>query len=141
MPLGNRRAIGVILGASQETPTVELKSIDQVIDPQSVMPSDWLAVIQWAAGYYGCRLETMLRTAMPAWGKHGRPIETPVTAYQWQGEPPKGPKKQQIYHATQQPMASAAVKAISPAVVRELIKTGQLVPAQLPLMTGEDGPA
>ena len=142
VPLGNRTAIGVVLGVSTARPPegIELKAITDVIDTQSIMPATWLNVIEWAAGYYGCRLETMLRTAMPTWGKSGRTIQTQVLAYKWQGPPPKGPTKQAIFEATQTPMAAAAVKAISASVTRQLIKEGCLVPAALPAQAAETGP-
>ncbi len=142
VPLGNRQAIGLVLGHDEAQDPTALKPIGEVIDTQPLGDSHWLALIRWAANYYGCRQEAMLRTALPTWGRHGRPAQLPVLAYQWHGDAPRGEQRLRIHAATQQPCPIERLKTINWPIARTLIKAGLLQPVDLPNddSTAETGP-
>ena len=140
VPLGQRQAIGVVTG-TLETPdnAAELKAIDEVIDSAPLLHAEHLAFLSWASDYYGVGLETLLQSALPKWGRQGRPF-TPVTqAWRWNSEhpKPKGSVRQAIWQASQAPISVPALKSLGWTPARALIERGSLLPAEMPRQAAE----
>ncbi len=132
VPLGNRHAIGVVVGHAPHPDMDALKAIDAVLDALPLADARWLDLIRWAAQYYGCRTEAMLRTALPNWGRSGRELQLPVLAYRWNGDYPRGEQRQKLFDASQTACPVEQLKAINWPIARTLIKNGNLEPAELP---------
>ena len=134
VPLANRQVIGVVVNREDSDPTTDsLKWIYEVLDDQSLIPQPHLKFLRWAGQYYGVGLEVMLAGALPKWAREGRAPITETLAWQWnpEFEKPRGKVRQALFERSQSPVATEALKDHW-SIARELIKTGQLVPAELP---------
>lgn len=134
VPLANRQVIGVVVNREDsDPPTDSLKWIDEVLDDQSLIPQLHLKFLRWAGQYYGVGLEVMLAVALPKWAREGRAPITETLAWRWnpEFEKPRGKVRQALFECSQSPIATEALKDHW-SIARELIKTGQLVPAELP---------
>ncbi len=66
VPLGSRRAMGVVLGrASRLAPGIETREILRVLDPQAALPSSLLELGQWIADYYLAPVGEVFRSMLP----------------------------------------------------------------------------
>ena len=126
--------MGVVVDPSDlNPPTDSLKRIDEVLDHQSLIPLEHLIFLRWAGHYYGVGLEVMLAGALPKWAREGRAPITETLAWQWnpECEKPRGKVRQALFERCQSPVATEHLKEHW-SVARALIKTGQLLPAELP---------
>ena len=132
VPLGQRQVMGVVTG-TLETPdnAAELKAIDEVIDSAPLLHAEHLAFLSWASDYYGVGLETLLQSALPKWGRQGRPFTRVTQAWRWNPEhpKPKGSVRQAIWQASQAPISAPArvINAMSDSRTKDDPGTLQIV--------------
>ncbi|MGV3345644.1 primosomal protein N' [Enterobacteriaceae bacterium LUAb1] len=84
VPFGKRNTIGIVvsLQESSELPPAQLKSIQAVIDTQSLFPAALWRILLWAADYYYYPLGEVLFHALPVLLRQGKPAQdTPI--WQW----------------------------------------------------------
>lgn len=84
VPFGKRQAIGIITGISETSdfPLAQLKSINQLIDQESLFSPALWRVLHWAANYYQFPLGEVLFHALPVLLRQGKPAQkTPLQ--QW----------------------------------------------------------
>ena len=76
VPLGGRTSIGVVWKYPAEPPpSAKLRSIMVLEHEQPVMTPDCCKLAEWMAGYYGCGLNSVLETVLPAAIRKGvRPV-------------------------------------------------------------------
>jgi primosomal protein N' (replication factor Y) (superfamily II helicase) len=65
VPLGARRAVGVVIELAGASRHAKLKPIAAVLDPQPLLDDSLLQLCRWIAGYYLCSLGEALSTALP----------------------------------------------------------------------------
>jgi primosomal protein N' (replication factor Y) len=65
VPFGARRHTGIVLGPGIEAAEGPLREIEGVADSESLITPEILALVRWAADYYGCSLSLALRSALP----------------------------------------------------------------------------
>lgn len=85
VPFGKREAIGIIVSTSEQSefPLSQLKTINHLIDDQSLFtPSLWKTLL-WASGYYQFPLGEVLFHALPVLLRQGKPAQEPPI-WQWQ---------------------------------------------------------
>ncbi len=68
VPFGRRSLIGLVVGrtADSEIETAKLKSIEESLDDQPLVPETWLALCHWVAAYYHHPIGEVIATALPA---------------------------------------------------------------------------
>ena len=67
VPLGGRVSLGVVWRYPAEPPPgAKLRSIVLLEHEQPVMTPDCCQLAEWMAGYYGCGLNSVLETVLPA---------------------------------------------------------------------------
>lgn len=66
VPLGNRRAIGFVIGSSPPPEGVRLRDIVDVIDDEPLFDEKRLEFFKWISNYYVCSLGAVIRAAHPA---------------------------------------------------------------------------
>lgn len=84
VPFGNRKAIGVVVGFSEQSdlPEAQLKSVLEAIDDESLFPPSLWRILHWAADYYHYPLGEVLFHALPVLLRQGKPAqEAPL--WQW----------------------------------------------------------
>jgi len=84
VPFGNRKAIGVVVGFSEQSdlPEAQLKNVLEVIDDESLFPPSLWRILHWAADYYHYPLGEVLFHALPVLLRQGKPAqEAPL--WQW----------------------------------------------------------
>ncbi|HEY0210952.1 primosomal protein N' [Acerihabitans sp.] len=84
VPFGQRHAIGIVTGISEESelPLDKLKSISAVLDQHSLFPPSLWRILNWAIGYYHYPVGEVLFHALPVLIRQGKPAEmTPL--WQW----------------------------------------------------------
>ena len=76
VPLGGRTSIGVVWKYPAEPPpSARLRSIMTLEHEQPVMTPDCCKLAEWMASYYGCGLNSVLETVLPAAVRKGvRPV-------------------------------------------------------------------
>ncbi len=76
VPLGGRVSLGVVWRYPAEPPpAAKLRSIILLEHEQPVMTPDCCKLAEWMAGYYGCGLNSVLETVLPAAIRKGvRPV-------------------------------------------------------------------
>ncbi len=76
VPLGGRVSLGVVWRYPAEPPpAAKLRSIIVLEHEQPVMTPDCCKLAEWMAGYYGCGLNSVLETVLPAAVRKGvRPV-------------------------------------------------------------------
>ena len=76
VPLGGRTSIGVVWKYPAEPPpSAKLRSVISLEHEQPVMTPDCCKLAEWMAGYYGCGLNSVLETVLPAAIRKGvRPV-------------------------------------------------------------------
>lgn len=80
VPLGGSHAVGVVLDVRDSSPH-ELKTVEQVIDDEPLLPPDLVDLARWLAGYYHHPIGDILKTLMPVKarrGAQGEPIDEVV---------------------------------------------------------------
>lgn len=65
VPLGNRRAIGLVVETASHSAYPKLKPVLAVIDERAVLDSSGLALCRWIADYYLCSLAEAVGAALP----------------------------------------------------------------------------
>jgi primosomal protein N' (replication factor Y) len=65
VPLGARRAMGVVVGAGGEIPGVVLRDVLAVLDDAPVLDAALMQLVAWMADYYLSSLDEVLGTALP----------------------------------------------------------------------------
>ncbi len=65
VPLGRRKAKGVVLGQALEKPAFAIKDIESVIEDYSLLPESFLAWIEWMADYYIHPVGQVAQAAFP----------------------------------------------------------------------------
>ena len=65
IPLGTRRAIGIVTEILSASEHPHLKAILQAIDPQPLLDDCLMRLCRWLADYYLCSLGEALSTALP----------------------------------------------------------------------------
>ncbi|MCF7709972.1 MAG: primosomal protein N' [Opitutales bacterium] len=76
VPLGGRTSLGVVWKYPAEAPpAAKLRSIILLEHEQPVLTPDVCKLAEWMAGYYGCGLNSVLETVLPAAVRKGvRPV-------------------------------------------------------------------
>ncbi|AKA38638.1 primosomal protein N' [Yersinia ruckeri] len=107
---GKRKAIAIVVGLSEtsDLPLEQLKTIDQVLDNESLFPPSLWRILRWAAEYYHYPIGEVLFHALPILLRQGKPAQS-APLWQWftteQGRatPPeslkRAPKQQQALAA------------------------------------------
>ncbi|MDX2169043.1 MAG: primosomal protein N' [Deltaproteobacteria bacterium] len=65
VPLGSRRAMGVVVGAGSEASDVALRDVLAVLDEAPVLDAPLMRLVAWMADYYLGSLAEVLATALP----------------------------------------------------------------------------
>jgi primosomal protein N' (replication factor Y) len=65
VPLGSRRAVGVVTEMASASPHPRLKEILAPIDPQPLLDETLMRLCRWMAEYYLCSLGDAVSTALP----------------------------------------------------------------------------
>ncbi len=67
VPLGRRKAIGIILKEEKNiSSSIQLKSIEKILQEEPMFTSSQLQLIQWASDYYLIPIGEMFRVALPS---------------------------------------------------------------------------
>ena len=88
VPFGRQKLIGIIIEETQNTdvPANKLKSVIDVLDDCSLISSDILAILFWAARYYAHPMGEVLQTALPVYLRNNDDA-TPVLNEYWRLNP------------------------------------------------------
>ena len=81
VPLGRGRVVGVVLDIRDSSPH-KLKTIEQIIDDEPLLPPDLVDLARWLAGYYHHPIGDVLKTVMPVKARRGAKAE-PVDDVVW----------------------------------------------------------
>ncbi|MEO8606172.1 MAG: DEAD/DEAH box helicase, partial [bacterium] len=65
VPLGTRRAMGIVIGAGAAPEGVALRDVIAVLDDAPVLDASLMQLAEWMAGYYLASLAEVLGTALP----------------------------------------------------------------------------
>jgi len=65
VPLGARRAVGIVVALLETSPHPKLKPIVAVLDPQPLLDDTLMRLCRWMAGYYLCSFGEAVSTALP----------------------------------------------------------------------------
>lgn len=65
VPLGSRRAVGIVIDLPDTSPHPKLKPIAAVLDPQPLLDGTLMRLCQWLAEYYLCSFGEAVSTALP----------------------------------------------------------------------------
>ena len=65
VPLGARRAVGIVIDLADTSPHPKLKPIAAVLDPQPLLDDTLMRLCQWMADYYLCAFGEAVSTALP----------------------------------------------------------------------------
>lgn len=68
----NRKAVGYIVGFSEKISNADVRNIDSIIDPLTIVSPAMLELARWMADYYCCTLGQAMHAAMPAVFKKGK---------------------------------------------------------------------
>ncbi|MDT2044542.1 primosomal protein N' [Providencia stuartii] len=88
VPFGKRQALGVVVdhSHSSELPEDQLKTVDLVLDHETLFPDDLWQLLLWSAQYYHYPIGEVLFHALPILLRQGKPAEfSPI--WQWQATP------------------------------------------------------
>ena len=72
VPLGSRKLIGVVVGASSDEPGPRIRPITRVLDEEPALSPELLDLGRWLAGYYCAPLGEVLKTMLPLAGESRR---------------------------------------------------------------------
>jgi len=76
VPFGKSWKIGIIVeNPAHAVDEVKLKRIHDVLDKESLLPSDLLALLLWASEYYQHSLGDVIANALPVLLRKGEPAE------------------------------------------------------------------
>lgn len=83
VPFGRRKLVGIVVGVGTEStlPLDSLKTVDEVIDEQSLFAPPMWNLLRWAADYYHYPLGEVLFHALPIPLRQGKPAQRSVTYY------------------------------------------------------------
>ena len=76
-PFGNRKLVGVVVGAADNSdlPASKLKKISEVLESEPVLPTGLLDLLKWASTYYHHPLGEVVSTALPTVLRAGKPAQ------------------------------------------------------------------
>ena len=156
VPFRGRQVSGVVLAdpAARAVDPDKLKPISAVLNELPPLPDDWLALVQFCAGYYHHPIGQTLFAALPAVLRRPQPAtiqdDRPWSFSTIGAEQPPPPRAQRSRHALwlalqAQPLTAGQAKAITPQGAkwcREWQEAGWLMRVDgTPLLTVADGPA
>jgi len=77
VPFGSRKLVGVVVGEAERSdiPASRLKTIDALLEPEPVLPTELLELLKWASTYYHHPLGEVVSTALPALLRAGKPAQ------------------------------------------------------------------
>jgi primosomal protein N' (replication factor Y) len=77
VPVLNSLRLGIVgeIGAPKNFPVDKLKSVAQVLHPFPALPPDLLHLARWMASYYGCGLDSVIETMLPAAVRNGATVK------------------------------------------------------------------
>lgn len=77
VPFGRRQLVGLVLDCPETSviPEKRLKSVVEVLDEEPLIPDSLLQLLGWASDYYHHAPGEVVRTALPALLRQGRPAE------------------------------------------------------------------
>ena len=111
IPFGRQKLIGIIIGQSKnsDVPANKLKSVIEVLDNHSLISTDILEILSWAARYYAHPPGDVLQTALPVYLRNNDDA-SPVLNEYWRLNPAntstaeetlltltRAPKQKQLY--------------------------------------------
>ncbi len=75
VPFGRRSVVGVVIGIVEHSslPAARLKTVQDVLDPEPLLPPDLLSLLQWASEYYHHPVGEVICSALPQALRQGRP--------------------------------------------------------------------
>lgn len=84
VPFGKRTAIGIVtaISTTSELPAEKLKTIDAILDKQSLFPTALWRILLWASDYYHCPIGEVLFHSLPVLLRQGKPTQLP-SRYEW----------------------------------------------------------
>jgi primosomal protein N' (replication factor Y) len=65
-PIGKEKECGFIVGFPDQTEIIGLKSIEDLVEQEPVLPSDLIALSRWISSYYMVSLGETIRAMLPA---------------------------------------------------------------------------
>jgi len=79
VPFGPRKVVGILLAVKKDSdfPAEKLKPVLKVLDPEPVLDSDLMQLLNWAARYYHHPIGEVLATALPVLLR--KPVSRPDT--------------------------------------------------------------
>ncbi len=79
IPLGRRRVSGMVVKFLDHSDLLDIKPIEDILDPYPALPRDLVWLTQWIAEYYLCSWGEVLRIALPpGYGGETQVFITPV---------------------------------------------------------------
>lgn len=140
IPLRRKSATGTVLAVVQtEQADFALREIEAMIDPEPLITPVLLRVGEWIAGYYGCGIETVVRSLLPeavrseensAKTRRIAHVETPPDAATMERLAKRAPRQHAILSliagAPDMRMAVADLGEASSAVLKSMEKAGLL---------------
>ncbi len=77
VPFGRRQLVGLVLeqGSVSDISESRLREVIETLDPEPLMPPPLLALLMWASDYYHHPPGEVVRVALPALLRQGRPAE------------------------------------------------------------------
>ncbi|MGA9423010.1 MAG: primosomal protein N', partial [Rhodanobacteraceae bacterium] len=68
VPFGPRRLVGFVVESAElsRSPSMNLKTVERVLDRTPIATDEWWTTLQWAARYYQHPLGEVIETALPA---------------------------------------------------------------------------
>ncbi|MDX1374445.1 MAG: primosomal protein N' [Burkholderiales bacterium] len=139
VPFGTRHRIGVVIeqGADTALPPEKLRSIEGVLDDAPRLDGQWLALMQFLAGYYQRPLGETVVASLPPRLRALRPlprVSNPVyrLSASAPAERPRGPRQQALLDALRDgPLAEDALlgtdpkaRALARPALRRLLESG-----------------
>ncbi|MGH8493679.1 MAG: primosomal protein N' [Moraxellaceae bacterium] len=79
VPFGKQELIGICLGISEEShiPEAKLRTANEALDTEPVLPESLFKLCTWAASYYQHPLGEVFDTALPVLLRQGEPLAAP----------------------------------------------------------------
>jgi primosomal protein N' (replication factor Y) len=148
---GGRAMVGVVVESDVE-PAIEPRRIRPacLLDDVPVLPTRWLELLRFCAGYYHHPLGNAIGAALPARLKNPKPLPAALwTRYRWQGEPALFPKRERtraalVSRLVEAPAFGWELQGISPKALGHLalwLEDGSVGVAAAPVQVEAAAPA
>jgi primosomal protein N' (replication factor Y) len=72
VPLGRRKAVGIVMGEEKNPPLLSYKPIESILDEEPTFTSSQLEFMKWAADYYLAPIGEMMKVALPGMLTHAK---------------------------------------------------------------------